>query len=376
MLPPDPRGVRIVNLVPAILVGFALYLAWRATSLVAQPLLLITLALVVASALNPAVIWLHTHLGVPRALSSFIILFLLVGGLGLLGWLLVPTFVTQLSSLITSLPGEITSLQRLLADVSAKNPLLANASASLKNVNLASQLQAVLPGTVAGILGLTTSLLSGLLLFVVLLLLGFFVLLQPEPLLRGVLSGIPPRYRDDLSRALVRIGDQLGGWLTGQFILSAAMGVLVWLALRIVGLFGIDVHDVFLYAVIAAVTTIIPVVGGLVGLIPPVLATLSPHPMDALWVGLAVFAAEQVVFQVLTPIVFGRGASLHPASLLAGVLIFAGLFGAIGAFLAVPFLIIIKAVYEELYLPHVSGGVVTNEEVADIVRGQAPPETP
>ncbi|HEX2863195.1 MAG TPA: AI-2E family transporter [Deinococcales bacterium] len=376
MQPPDSRGVRIINLVPAIFVGFGLYLAWRATSLVAQPLLLIVLALVIASALNPAVLWLHARFRVPRALSSFTILFLVVGGLGLLGWLLIPTFVTQLSSLITSLPGEVASLQRMLADASANSPLLASASAGLNNVNLASQLQSVLPGTVTGLLGFTTTLLSSLLLFVILLLLGFYVLLQPEPLLRGIMSGIPHRYRDDVSRALIRIGSQLGGWLTGQVILSAAMGVLVYLALQIVGFFGIDPHDVFLYSVIAGVTAVIPVVGGLIGLIPPVLATISPHPIDALWVAVAVFSAEQVVYQVLTPIVFGRGSSLHPASLLAGVLLFSGLFGWVGAFLAVPFLIIVKAIYEELYLPSVLGAAVTTEEVADLVRGQAPPDVP
>ncbi|HWG83978.1 MAG TPA: AI-2E family transporter [Deinococcales bacterium] len=364
--------MRVINLVPAMLVGFAIYLAWRATSRVAEPLLLITLAIVVAAALNPLVLWAQLRFHVPRAVSSAVILFLVIGSLGLLTWLLVPTLVSQLSSLIQNLPGQVEELQGLVADWGDRSALFHSLSDSVRTMDLASQVQRVLPSTLAGALGATTGLLNGLLLGVLMLLLGFYVLLQPEPLVRGALSGIPARYRDDVGRALVRVGGQLGSWLSGTVFLSAAMGVLVWIALTSLGLFGIHVQNVFLFAVIAAVTNVIPVIGGLIGMVPPVLASLSPNPVDALWVGVAVFLVQQIVYQVLTPIVFGRGANLHPASLLAGVLIFSGLFGWVGAFLAVPFLIIVKAVYEELYLPTVAGGSMTAAEARDLVKGSAP----
>jgi putative permease len=367
----DTRPVRVINLVPAILVAFALYLAMRATTLVAQPLLLITLAVVVASALNPLVLWAQVRYSVPRAASSAVILFLFVGGLGLLGWLLVPTLVAQLSSLVSSLPGQVESLQEMVADWGQRSTLFRSFANSLNNIDLAAQVQRALPSTLAGALGATTGLLSSLLLGVLLLLLGFYVLLQPEPLVRGLLSAFPLKYRDEAGRTFVRIGTQLGGWLSGTAFLSFAMGVLVWIVLTALGLFGISVQNIFLFSVIAAVANIIPVIGGLIGAIPPVLSTLSPEPMNALWVGIAIFAVQQIVYQVLTPIVFGRGANLHPASLLAGVLLFSGLFGWVGAFLAVPFLIIVKAVYEEVYLPAIGGGA-TASEAKDLVEGEAP----
>lgn len=364
--------MRVVNLLPTALVVLAALLAWRAAAQVAQPLLLILLALIVAAGLNPLVVWANARLGLPRAVSAAVLLFLLIGGLGLLGWLLIPTLVTQLASLAAGLPGQVQAAQAGLLDLAERTPVLRGAADSLRELDLAGPVRSALPGTLAGVLDLTSGLLSGLLLGVLLLLLGFFVLVQPEPLIKGALSGVPDRYRDDAGRTLVRVGGQLGGWLVATLLLSLAMAALVGLGLTALVIAGVPVQNVFLFAVIAGVTQVIPVVGPLFGLIPPVLASLSPSPMDALWVGLVVFAAQQLVFQLLTPIVFSRGVSLHPASLLAGVLVFSGLFGIVGAFLAVPFLIIVKALYEELYLPTLDGPRVTAAEVTGIVEGEAP----
>jgi hypothetical protein len=46
------------------------------------------------------------------------------------------------------------------------------------------------------------------------------------------------------------------------------------------------------------------------------------------------------------------------------------LFGFVGAFLAVPFLIIIKSLYEELYLPSLGSSRVSVKEVEDLILGK------
>jgi predicted PurR-regulated permease PerM len=202
---------------------------------------------------------------------------------------------------------------------------------------------------------------------------GFAVLVQPEPLIKGAISGVPPAFRNAVSRATTRIGKQLGAWLIATLVTSVVMSLLVAIALWALTLFGIPVQSIFLFAVIAGVTQIIPVIGGLIGLVPPVLASLSPNPANALWVGIVIFAVQQVVFQGLTPIILSRSVNLHQASLLAGVLLFSALFGFVGAFLAVPFLIIIKALYEDIYLPSLGGTAVTDAQVQDMLEGELPP---
>ncbi len=369
----EKRGVYLINLIPGILFAVGVFILWGAIASLAQPLLLISLAMIIAAGLNPLVIWANTKLRMPRALGAAIILFVVLGGTFLLVWSLVPALISQISSLVSSLPSGVQKVQAWLASLTANSPLFKNVTEGLNSSDLSKQLTGALsslPGTLLGALGATTGLLNNLLLGALLLIMGFTVLIDPLPLIRGALAGVPAHARDDVSRAMVRIGTQLGGWLLATLILSLAMTVLVFIGLTVLSWFGIQTQNIFLFAVIAGVTQVIPVIGSLFGLIPPVLSSLSPNPINALWVGIVVFGVQQIVFNFISPIVLSSRVSLHPASLLAGVLIFSGLFGFVGAFLAVPFLIIIKSLYEELYLPSLGSSRVSVKEIEDLIQGK------
>ncbi len=366
------RPTRVVNLLPAALIVLGVLLLWGAIQTLGQILLLITLALIIAAGLNPTVLWL-THRRIPRAVAAALILFVVLGGtVGLIG-ALIPALISQLTSLVSSIPSIAQNVQTWLIQSTSSNPLLKSVSDSLATGDLAKQLQGLLsavPSTLLSALGATSNVLNSALLGVLLLLMGFTVLISPEPLIKGALSGIPNSYRDEASRAIARIGKQLSAWLMATLFLSFVMGAAVGIGLGVLSLFGINSGNILLWSVIAGVTNIIPVIGPLFGLLPPVLSSLSPNPQNAILVAIVIFAMQQIVFNVLVPIVMSRGVSLHPASLLVGVLIFSGLFGVIGAFLAVPFLIICKALYEELYLPAIGSRTVTDEEVAKVLRGE------
>ncbi|MFN3265683.1 MAG: AI-2E family transporter [Deinococcales bacterium] len=368
----ETRPTRVVNLLPAALVVLGVLLLWGAVQTLGQTLLLITLALIIAAGLNPAVLWV-TKYRIPRGLAAALILFVVLGGtIGLVG-ALIPALISQLNSLISSIPAIAQNVQTWLVTSTASNPLLRSVSESLQSGDLAKQLQGLLsavPSTLLSALGATSNILNGALLGMLLLLMGFTVLISPEPLLKGAIAAVPNQYRDEVSKALAKIGKQTAAWLTATLILSFVMGLAVGLGLWGLSLFGIQSGNILLWSVIAGVSNIIPVVGSLFGLIPPVLSSLSPSPQNAIWVALVIFMLQQIVFNVLSPIVMSRGVSLHPASLLVGVLLFSGLFGVIGAFLAVPFLIICKALYEELYLPAIGSRTVTDEDVAKVLRGE------
>jgi putative permease len=369
----ESRPTRVVNLLPTVLIGLGAVVFWGAVVQLSNALLLILLAVIIAASLNPAVIWAHRVLRLPRAIAAGAILFFVVGGFGLLLWLLVPAVIDQVSSLISSVPTIVAQVQTWLADASRQYPVLKSASESLSSNDLTGQLRGLLssvPSTLLGAVGATTGLLGGILNGALLLIVGFTVLVQPEPLLRGAISAVPPKLRDDVSRAMIRIGAQLGGWLVATLLTSFVLSILTGIGLWIASLAGVQVENIFLFAVIAGITNVIPVIGGFFGLIPPVLSSLSPRPIDALIVGIIVFGVQQLIANVLSPLLLSSRVSLHPASLLVGVLIFSGLFGILGAFLAVPFLVIIKSVYEELYLPGI-GERVTEAEARGLVRGEA-----
>jgi putative permease len=366
------RATRVVNLVPAAFIVLGGVVLWFAVQTLAQTLLLVTMALIIAAGLNPAVMWLARR-KVPRALAAALILFVVLGSMiGLIG-ALVPALIAQLTLLVNSIPSAAQSVTNWVLSITSSSPLLRDVTSSLDTGELTQQLQGVLtavPSTILGALGATSGVLNGALLGLLLLLVGFTVLISPAPLLRGAIAGVPNQYRDEASIVLARIGQQISAWLVATLLLSVAMSVAVAIGLGVLSLFGIQTGNILLWSVIAGVTNIVPIVGGLFGLIPPVLSSLSPNPVNALWVAIVIFAMQQVVYNVLSPIVFSRGVSLHPASLLVGVLIFGNLFGVIGAFLSVPFSIIVKALYEELYLVSIKSKPVTDEDVTKLLEGK------
>jgi putative permease len=369
----DIRPTRVINLLPAVAFGFALFALWGAVNSLGQVLLLIALSVIIAASMNPAVVWLNRRARLPRAIGAALILFVVLGGVvGLIG-ALVPAVVAQLTALVNSVPSTAKSVQDWLVSMSAVSPIFKSLTDSLQTADLLGQLQSLLgaiPSTLLGAVGATGNVLNGAVLTLLLLLMGFTVLIQPEPLIRGALTAVPLRYRDEVSKALSRVGAQLNAWLVSTLVLSLILGITYGLALTVLGFFGVGVGNVFLFSVIAGVTNFIPVVGPIFGLLPPVLSSLTPVPAHALSVFITLFAVNFVVLNFVSPIVMSRGVSLHPASNLAGVLLFSGLFGVIGAFLAVPFLIVVKAVYEDIYLPLVKAPPVSDEDVYRVVHGQ------
>ncbi len=370
------RPTRVINLFPAVALGFGLLILWSALTTLSQALLLIALAVIIATSLNPAVIWLNRRLRLPRAVGAALILFVVLGGVvGLIG-ALVPAVVAQLTGLVNGLPGTAVAVQSWLVATSASNPIFKNLTESLNTADLLKQLQGLLsaiPNTLLSAVGATGNVLNGAVLTLLLLLMGFTVLIQPEPLIKGALAAVPVRYRDEVSKVLARIGQQLSAWMVSTLVLSLILAVMYSIALTILGWVGIRVGNVFLFSVIAGVTNFIPVVGPIFGLLPPVLSSLSPLPLNAIWVLLILLGINFLVLNIIAPIVMSRGVSLHPASNLGGVLLFSALFGVLGAFLAVPMMIVIKAIYEELYLPLAGSRPVSDDDVRRVVHGQVLP---
>jgi predicted PurR-regulated permease PerM len=370
----ESRPTKVVNLLPAVALGFGLYVLLGALNTLSQALLLIALSVITAASMNPAVIWLNTRLKLPRALGAAVILFVVLGGIvGLVG-ALVPAVIAQLTALVASVPGTVRTVQAWLVTSSETNPALKGITDSLLSADLPQQLQGLLsaiPNTLLGALGATSNVLNGAILALLLLLMGFTVLIQPEPLIKGMLAAVPLRYRDEVTRALSRVGRQLSAWMLSTLLLSLLLGLAYFVALGILSWAGVRVGNIFLFSVIAGVTNFIPVVGPIFGLLPPVLSALSPTPIHAVWVLGVLFAVNFLILNIAAPIILARGVSLHPATSLGGVLVFSALFGVIGAFLAVPFSIVVKAVYEDIYLPLVNAAPVTDEDVTKVVHGQA-----
>lgn len=345
---------------------FALLTLGHFIGAVATPLVFILFALILVMGLNPLVVRLETQLKLPRkAAAPLVVLGILAFLIGFVA-VVVPMFVSQATRFAQTLPELWSKLQANLEVWATHNAFLktllqSNGSLDLGKMNLDGFLKA--DGLMAHALGIASNAASLLAYAVLLFVLVMFLLLQPEPLIKGVLSGIHPRQRATVERTLVRIGSQLGNWLIGSMLLSLFVGVLVGAGLALMGF-----QNAFLFGMIAGVTNIIPFVGAWLGISLPILVALSSGAWGlAIGAAILVLVIRQLDDYFLSPAIYGRTVQLHPASLLIGVLIFGSWLGFVGVFLAVPLSIIVKALYEEVYLASLNRPEVTNESIAQVM---------
>jgi predicted PurR-regulated permease PerM len=157
-------------------------------------------------------------------------------------------------------------------------------------------------------------------------------LLADMPRLGSFISQFIPKEREQdadlLFRALTRV---VGGYLRGQAITSLSIGIFTFVLLKFVG-----VPNALAFAVLAGFADVIPLIGALIAIVPPVAAALQESSTQALIVLVALVAYQQFEDRVLVPRVYGRTLNLPPVIVLIAVLAGAELLGITGVLLALP----------------------------------------
>jgi predicted PurR-regulated permease PerM len=197
---------------------------------------------------------------------------------------------------------------------------------------------------------------------IVVLLTALYTAIKPQPLLDGVLRVFPPAKRGEANHVLGRLRTAYIGWLRGLVIGMLVLGGMTYAGLRIIG-----IHFAEFFAVFTAIAMIVPYFGALVSMIPPVLYALTISPGKAIIVAALYIVTHQVESNMIQPLVVARVVELHPAVVAIGVVAVETLFGFVGLIVAVPILVTVKILIEELWIKRVEAGGV--EVATDPIHG-------
>jgi len=174
----------------------------------------------------------------------------------------------------------------------------------------------------------------------------FFLLKDFRMLRNSVMQSLPNRYFE-LGWLVYNVATtQLHSYVRGVSIQAISMSLICtvgfWLA-------GIDYAPVL--GILVGLLNLIPFFGISLAKIPPVVVVLLSNQPDVLSVLLAlvvVFVAQTVDNVYLMPRVVARSASLHPLTVMLGVMLAGYYYGFIGLILAVPVIFSMKVIYGEL----------------------------
>ena len=307
----------------------------------ARVFLLVFIAILLASALEPMLGWLRERLPIVGRAGTILVVYLTF-------------FVTVVGLAFVVVPAAIGQAERILADLP---PFFAQARTSAENIRpaaLATSLTALIDSVSAALqppeapdpdvvveVGTTVAELVATL--ATLLTIVFLWLVERPRLQRYVLAFLPAGQRAGARSAWNDVELRLGLWVRGQLTLMATMGVMTGIAYSLLGVPG-----ALLLAVIAAITEAIPIVGPLLGAIPAVLVAATVSPELALIVAGIYVVLQFVEGNVLVPIVMRNAVGISPLLVLVSLLIGAAAGGFVGAFLAVPIAASLEIVLQRL----------------------------
>jgi predicted PurR-regulated permease PerM len=321
-----PLGVRNVFAVlcmVALVAGalFVGYLAWKGITLVLISVLL-------ALALNPAVEFFVAR-GCSRGWAAALVFVLALALLGLLGLLLIPPLVTQVTDFVDALPGIVAGASRghgALAALERRFHLLESVPGTGSGGGGADVGGVATSGVgvVLGVLGTVASM-------VIVAFLTFFMLLEGPAWTERLLGLLPRAARPRWERAAYGIYETVGGFVSGNLVASLLAGITTVGVLVATGVpFAVPL------GLLVAFLDLLPIFGMIVALLIMAAVSFSHSLVAGIVVVGFMFVYHQFEVYFLRPLIYGRTIELSPLAVLVAVVIGTELAGVIGALAAIP----------------------------------------
>ncbi|MCE5323780.1 AI-2E family transporter [bacterium] len=334
------QGLTFKDLRNAILFAAFIYLVVVFINDIVDVLLVLSITALLVVSLDPFVTWLEKH-KIPRSAGTAIVILTLLGTIAGLTYLIAPVAGRQLSELAADFPDLLEKIRRWFAYYSEHFPTFAKLAPKL---NVGTLLQFIKP-FIGGISRATGSGILAIAAAVVILVTTIYSLINPKPLVDGFLSILDDEGKTRATAACRLLAIQIRAWARGTLFAMFVIFALTWFALTVLGF-----KQALLFAVIAGILEIVPVIGPILSAVPPILVALVINPVLVLWVIGSFILIQQFENHVLIPLVMSRQVQLHPVTVIFWVLVMGALFGLIGIFIATPTAVMAGILYDELYL--------------------------
>jgi predicted PurR-regulated permease PerM len=320
-------SVRTVLAVIALVIA-----AWALLTVVAatrQVITWILVSLFLAMALNPAVDWFMRH-GVKRRgyAAGLTYAFALIA-IGAIGYAFIPTLVSQVNDFVQAVPGYVDDLTKgrgRLGFLETKYHIVEKIREQVREGGASRVL-----GLTGAAISITKSVISLVVATITIAFLTFFMLLEGPTWMDRIFGLLPERSQTRWRKVGNDVYRTVGGYVTGNLVISLVAGTLTTAVLLAVG-----VPFAVALGVIVALLDLIPLAGATIaGVIIGTVAFL--HSITAGIVVVVFFVVyQQIENHFLQPVVYSRTVQLSPLVVLVAVLVGAKLAGILGALGAIP----------------------------------------
>lgn len=308
-------------------------------------------ALFLALGIDPAVSWLQKH-KFPRGLAIVVVLVVILGVIVGLVFALVPVIVDQVNNLLSTLPDffEDISNNKLIPDIQKNLPSFIQLQDIVDSVGKSIQDGLDLQAIGGGLLSVGVGIASGVTGFVIIMILTIYFVASLASMKRGLYRLVPASKRARFADLAEQISKQVGRYVMGQVAIALCNGIASLIFLSIMSRFGAKYPALF--AFIAFLFALVPLVGTLTGSIIITLSTLLlANPGVALVVAIYYLAYMQVEAYLINPRVMSRAVKVPGAIVVIAALAGGSLLGILGALIAIPVAAAVLLIIDQVVVP-------------------------
>lgn len=295
------------------------------------------IAVIVTTALAPAVYWLRNRARLPFGITLLIVYIAVIAVFVGLGFIIIPPLINQVGNFISVLP-------RFTATAFENIGVLQGAQADQFQGESVSFITDRIGDVAKGAYSVTLTLFSSFIGLVSILVFSFYLLIEKERVEDFLVNNMPfvkAKRRKQLMEIITHIEMKLGAWARGQLALCVIIGVITYL-----GLWIFNVPFRLPLAVIAGLLEIVPVIGPIISAIPAVIVVLAYNPVQALLVVGLYTMIQQLENHLIVPQVMKRAVGFSPLVSILAIMVGSSLMGIPGALLAIPFVATVFVILE------------------------------
>ncbi len=285
----------------------AIYLVWNSISV----FIIILIALIIATALYPIVLKLHTW-KIPRMIAIMLVIVLLLVPLIALVAITAFAFANQFPQVVALLAPSLSKIGIVTSSITG---------------NIVGYVQ----GNFSTFLTSTKEIGVAILAVFTTIFLAFYFMLDADHLF-SLFTGLFPKQKRLQARNLsMEIGEVVGQYIRGNLVIS-----LICIALIYAGLALLHIPFALPLAIFTGIMDLLPVIGPVLGALPALVLGFAISPLYGVLVLVLYIAYKELEDVVISPIIYNKALKLSAALIFISVVIGAGVFGVFGAFLALP----------------------------------------
>jgi len=296
---------------------------------------LITFSGLLAMLMTPVSNWLEKR-GMTRVFSSLLSVFILLT--------VVSAIVLLLSAQINNIGKELPQIQLRFEELISDLQSWISDNLGVSSEQLKDKTSGALPGAGNILTGIVKGTFSFIGRFILVLVFTFLFVLQRDKYENFVVMLSPENERDETTEMINKISKIAQQYLTGRIIAAFIIGILY-----IIGFSIIDLKDGLILSAIAALVTIIPYVGALLGgLIPFFMTFINGSFEQSLWVVIIISIVNAIDHYFIEPYIVGGSVSISPFFTILILILGGVIWGLAGIILFLPLLGILKIIFENV----------------------------